>query len=199
MCHGPKIISFDLLSTYLALFTTFSNVWLRNIITSWCRRTYCHKIGYAPRVNKNNLDRGTTWCFKFEFKVLRRPVSQSLSLIFLILESSPDFFPETSGKKKPASTTPNKSSSNKYQKQGSANGFGGFGNTSHQKYGEGPSSLKSTPLSENIREDDSQTTTNMRHTNGSSYNGLTDMQIVTGSQSRVICRSHLWPICFWMG
>lgn len=43
--------------------------------TYW--RTYCHKIGYAPRVNKNNLER----------------------------EWSPDFSPETSSKKKKAASS----------------------------------------------------------------------------------------------
>ncbi|PWA40928.1 histidine kinase-like ATPase, C-terminal domain-containing protein [Artemisia annua] len=43
--------------------------------TYW--RTYCHKIGYAPRVNKNNVER----------------------------EWSPDFSPETSSKKKKAASS----------------------------------------------------------------------------------------------
>ncbi|XP_076948266.1 protein MICRORCHIDIA 7-like [Bidens hawaiensis] len=56
--------------------------------TYW--RTYCHKIGYAPRVNRNNLDDK---------------------------ETSPDFSRETSRKKKTASTPP-VSLSKKHQKPG---------------------------------------------------------------------------------
>ncbi|KAI3820652.1 hypothetical protein L1987_08200 [Smallanthus sonchifolius] len=71
-------------------------------------------------------------------------------------ESSPDYTHETSSKKKKAASTPPQESSNKHQKLGSVDG-------------DGPSSPKSTDLTENIPDDDLQTTPNLRHTNGSSH------------------------------
>ncbi|KAK9080562.1 hypothetical protein SSX86_000320 [Deinandra increscens subsp. villosa] len=75
----------------------------------------------------------------------------------------------SSKKKKDAPTTPN-NSSNKHQKLGSVNGIGEEGNNPHWESGEGPSSPKSTPLTENITDDDLHATLNTRHTNGSSHN-----------------------------
>ncbi|KVH98977.1 Histidine kinase-like ATPase, ATP-binding domain-containing protein [Cynara cardunculus var. scolymus] len=115
--------------------------------TYW--RTYCHRIGYAPRIN-----------------------------------FSPDFSPETSSKRKKVSTNipippSNKSSLNKNQKQGGSNSIrhptatmndiGEKGNNLHTKFGEGPNSPH---LAENVRDDDLQTTMNMRHTNSSSDKGI---------------------------
>ncbi|KAI3686363.1 hypothetical protein L1987_80038 [Smallanthus sonchifolius] len=71
-------------------------------------------------------------------------------------ESSPDYTHETSSKKKKVASTPPNESSNKLQKLGSVDG-------------EGPSSPKSTHLTENIPDDDLQTTPNLRRTNGSSH------------------------------
>ncbi|KAK9072360.1 hypothetical protein SSX86_008794 [Deinandra increscens subsp. villosa] len=89
--------------------------------TYW--RTYCHKIGYAPRFSKNNMEN---------------------------TEPFLDYSPETSSRKKKAASKPPVSSL--------------------KKSWEGPSSPRSTPLNENIHDDDLQTTSNLRHTNGSLYN-----------------------------
>nr|XP_043640154.1 protein MICRORCHIDIA 7-like [Erigeron canadensis] len=125
--------------------------------TYW--RTYCHRIGYAPRINKNNLENDTP----------------------------PDFSPEATKKKKAASTKQvslsNKFFSNKNPKLGGSNlGRQPAVNRFEEngQYGEGPSSLKSTSKTEIIRD-----TTNIRHTNldnGYSPYGNT-MEIVTHYQS----------------
>lgn len=88
----------------------------------------------------------------------------------VILGFSPYYSHETSPKKKKPASTPPKNSSYKHQKLGSVNGIGEMGNHPRWKSGEGPSSPKSTPLAENISEDDLQTTPNLRHTNGASRN-----------------------------
>ncbi|XP_024976777.1 protein MICRORCHIDIA 7-like [Cynara cardunculus var. scolymus] len=123
--------------------------------TYW--RTYCHRIGYAPRISMSSLEDR---------------------------DFSPDFSPETSSKRKKVSTNipippSNKSSLNKNQKQGGSNSIrhptatmndiGEKGNNLHTKFGEGPNSPH---LAENVRDDDLQTTMNMRHTNSSSDKGI---------------------------
>ncbi|KAJ9567837.1 hypothetical protein OSB04_003803 [Centaurea solstitialis] len=126
--------------------------------TYW--RTYCHKIGYAPRISMSSRDDR---------------------------EPSPDFSPETSSKrKKVAPSVPippsNKSFLNKNQKQGGSNAstypttavndIAEKGNNPYMKSWEGPNSLHSTPLSENARDDNLNTTMNMRQTNISSHRGI---------------------------
>ncbi|KAL7601367.1 hypothetical protein Lser_V15G21294 [Lactuca serriola] len=115
--------------------------------TYW--RTHCHKIGYAPRISNSSLHDS---------------------------ETSPDYTPETSSRRKKAS---NKSASNKNQKiAGSSsgrppmpavNGLGG----------------KSTPLkTENIHEDDLQDPVNTSYTKSNPhYDYGNTMQIVTQSHS----------------
>ncbi|KAM0044386.1 putative histidine kinase/HSP90-like ATPase superfamily, morc, S5 domain 2 [Helianthus debilis subsp. tardiflorus] len=99
--------------------------------TYW--RTYCHKIGYAPRFSKSSM----------------------------VEDKEDDYMYETSSKRKKAASKPpvssfsNKSSANKHQKLGSGNGFGENGNNLRGIYGEGPSTPKFTPLNENIHDDDS--------------------------------------------
>ncbi|KAJ0765816.1 putative histidine kinase/HSP90-like ATPase superfamily, morc, S5 domain 2 [Helianthus annuus] len=99
--------------------------------TYW--RTYCHKIGYAPRFSKSSM----------------------------VEDKEDDYMYETSSKKKKAASKPPvssfsyKSSANKHQKLGSGNGFGENGNNLRGIYGEGPSTPKFTPLNENIHDDDS--------------------------------------------
>ncbi|XP_023766463.1 protein MICRORCHIDIA 7 [Lactuca sativa] len=115
--------------------------------TYW--RTHCHKIGYAPRISNSSLHDS---------------------------ETSPDYTPETSSRRKKAS---NKSASNKNQKiAGSSsgrppmpavNGLGG----------------ESTPLkTENIHEDDLQDPVNTSYTKSNPhYDYGNTMQIVTQSHS----------------
>ncbi|KAF5796627.1 putative histidine kinase/HSP90-like ATPase superfamily, morc, S5 domain 2 [Helianthus annuus] len=99
--------------------------------TYW--RTYCHKIGYAPRFSKSSM----------------------------VEDKEDDYMYETSSKKKKAASKPPvssfsyKSSANKHQKLGSGNGFGENGNNLRGMYGEGPSTPKFTLLNENIHDDDS--------------------------------------------
>ncbi|KAI3717822.1 hypothetical protein L1987_69683 [Smallanthus sonchifolius] len=112
--------------------------------TYW--RSFCHKIGYAPRVSKNSMDDK---------------------------ESSLDYSREASSKRKKAASTPpvslSNKSSNKHQKFGSFNGTWENGNSPQWKSGEGPSLPKSTPLNEDFDHDYLQTTPNLRHTKGSFY------------------------------
>ncbi|KAI7755088.1 hypothetical protein M8C21_026760, partial [Ambrosia artemisiifolia] len=89
-------------------------------------------------------------------------------------DSSLDYTPETSSKRKKVASKPpvslsNKSSSYKHQKLGSVNGFGENGTNFRGIFGEGPSSPNLTPLHENIHDDNIQTSQNLRHTNGSSH------------------------------
>ncbi|KAI3673623.1 hypothetical protein L6452_39747 [Arctium lappa] len=140
--------------------------------TYW--RTYCHRIGYAPRISKSNLEDR---------------------------ESSPDYSPDTSSKRKKAATSipvppSNKSSLNKHQKQGGSNSIkhpiaavndiGENGNNSHTKSGEGPSSPHSTPLAENVRDGEFQTTMNMRHTNSTFHKGISAKKSTPKDGSRSV-------------
>ncbi|GKA86536.1 microrchidia 7-like protein, partial [Tanacetum coccineum] len=116
--------------------------------TYW--NTYCHKIGYAPRRNKKNLED----------------------------ELSPDYEYETPSKKNSAASDRKIPTNQKEgvtrpsrQSTGAINGcYGQKGEKSHIRVsGVGSSSSESTsPLNENIRDDNSQTTMTTRHANGTS-------------------------------
>ncbi|KAK1407164.1 hypothetical protein QVD17_38776 [Tagetes erecta] len=120
-------------------------------------RTYCHRIGYAPRAKTNRMEDG---------------------------DFSPDYSHETSPKKKKTSSTPPNNSSNKRQKLGSVNGIGEMRNHPQWKSGEGPSSPKSIPLAENFFDDDNlQTTPNLRHTNDGSRHEISAKKSIPNDAS----------------
>lgn len=81
---------------------------------------------------------------------LKQSPEISLCYLFVILEWSPDFSPETSSKKKKAASSKHPAAT--------VNGFR-----------EGPNS---PPLTENIHEDDLHRSMNTGHTNGSSHKGM---------------------------
>ncbi|GJS73050.1 microrchidia 7-like protein [Tanacetum coccineum] len=116
--------------------------------TYW--NTYCHKIGYAPRRNKKNLEDELSPDYEYETPSKRN-------------SAAPDRKIPTNQKE--GVTRPSR------QSTGAINGcYGQKGEKSHNRVsGVGSSSSESTsPLNENIRDDNSQTTMTTRHANGTS-------------------------------